>query len=143
MKKILTVSLFLLGTIISAQAQKLSPSRQLAYDIFKQLIEINTTDSVGNCTEAVEAMTAHLKAAGFPDEDIKILGQIPANKIWSCVIMAQVRASRFCCSRTLMWSKLSAKTGRLIRSLFSNRTDIITGAARRMIKRWRRFLWRI
>ena len=77
MKKILTVSLFLLGTIISAQAQKLSPPRQLAYDIFKQLIEINTTDSVGNCTEAVEEMAARLKAAGFPDEDITILGPNP------------------------------------------------------------------
>ena len=77
MKKILAVSLFLLGTIISAQAQKLSPPRQLAYDIFKQLIEINTTDSVGNCTEAVEEMAARLKAAGFPDEDITILGPNP------------------------------------------------------------------
>ncbi len=77
MKKILTISLFVLGTIVSAQAQKLLPPRQLAYDIFKQLIEINTTDSVGNCTEAVEAMAARFKAAGFPDEDIKILGPNP------------------------------------------------------------------
>lgn len=61
----------------SAQAQRLSPARQLAYDIFKQLIEINTTDSVGNCTAAAEAMAARFKAAGFADEDIKILGPNP------------------------------------------------------------------
>ncbi len=74
MKKLFLLLLFIFISLVSAQAQKLSPPRQLAYDIFKQLIEINTTDSVGNCTEAVEAMAARFKAAGFPDEDIKVLG---------------------------------------------------------------------
>ena len=31
-------------------------SRQLAHDVFKQLIEINTTDSVGSTTVAAEAI---------------------------------------------------------------------------------------
>jgi acetylornithine deacetylase/succinyl-diaminopimelate desuccinylase-like protein len=77
MKKSICLSLLILAFPITAQAQKLSPARQLAYDIFKQLIEINTTDSVGNCTEAAEAMAARLKAAGFPAEDIKVLGPHP------------------------------------------------------------------
>ena len=77
MKKIVIIFLLALATVANTQAQKLSPPRQLAYDIFKQLIEINTTDSVGNCTEAVKAMAARFKSAGFPDEDIKILGPTP------------------------------------------------------------------
>ena len=35
--------------------------KQLAHDIFKQLIEINTTDSVGNVTTAAEAMAKRLR----------------------------------------------------------------------------------
>ena len=77
MRKTLCLFILLFLFISSTQAQKLSPTRQLACDIFKQLIEINTTDAVGNCTEAVEAMAARFKAAEFPAEDIKILGPNP------------------------------------------------------------------
>src|SRR5438094_10087148 len=48
-----------------------------ARDIFKQLIEINTTDSVGNATTAANAMAARLKAAGFPPADIQVIGRDP------------------------------------------------------------------
>src|SRR5262249_28028780 len=46
----------------------------LAHGIFKQLIEINTTDSVGNVTTAAEAMAQRFRDAGFPDSDIHVLG---------------------------------------------------------------------
>jgi len=49
-------------------------TQKLSRDIFKQLIEINTTDSVGNVTAAAEAMAARLHAAGFPATDIQIIG---------------------------------------------------------------------
>jgi acetylornithine deacetylase/succinyl-diaminopimelate desuccinylase-like protein len=49
-------------------------TRQLAHDIFKQLIEINTTDSVGSVTAASEAMAKRFRDAGFPDSDIQVLG---------------------------------------------------------------------
>ncbi len=49
-------------------------TKQLAHDIFKQLIEINTTDSVGNVTTASEAVAQRLRDAGFPDSDIQVLG---------------------------------------------------------------------
>src|SRR6266536_1939993 len=52
-------------------------TRQLTRDIYKQLIEINTTDSTGNTTTAAEAMAARLKAAGFPAADIQVLGPAP------------------------------------------------------------------
>mgnify|MGYP001190307565 CR=1 FL=1 len=41
---------------LAAQAPALAPHQQLAHDIYKQLIEINTTDSVGSTTVAAEAM---------------------------------------------------------------------------------------
>jgi acetylornithine deacetylase/succinyl-diaminopimelate desuccinylase-like protein len=41
--------------------------------LYKELVEINTTASVGSCTAAAEAMGARLKAAGFPDSDVRVL----------------------------------------------------------------------
>jgi len=49
-------------------------TRQLSHDIFKQLIEINTTDSVGNVSTASEAMAQHFRDAGFPQSDLHLLG---------------------------------------------------------------------
>jgi acetylornithine deacetylase/succinyl-diaminopimelate desuccinylase-like protein len=49
-------------------------TRQLAHDIFKQLIEINTTDSVGNVSTAAQAMAQQLLEAGFPTADVSVLG---------------------------------------------------------------------
>jgi acetylornithine deacetylase/succinyl-diaminopimelate desuccinylase-like protein len=49
-------------------------TRQLSHDIFKELIEINTTDSVGNVTTAAEAMAKRLRDAGFPESDVQVLG---------------------------------------------------------------------
>jgi acetylornithine deacetylase/succinyl-diaminopimelate desuccinylase-like protein len=55
-----------------------SPHEQLARSIYKQLVEINTVDSVGSVTKAAEAMAARFRAAGFPDSDVKVL--IPDGK---------------------------------------------------------------
>jgi acetylornithine deacetylase/succinyl-diaminopimelate desuccinylase-like protein len=49
-------------------------TRQLSHDIFKQLIELNTTDSVGNVSTAAEAVAQRFRDAGFPDSDLRILG---------------------------------------------------------------------
>ncbi len=49
-------------------------TRRLARDIFQQLIEINTTDSVGSTTVAAEAMAKRLLDAGFPKSDVQVLG---------------------------------------------------------------------
>ena len=46
----------------------------MAHDIFKQLIEINTTDSIGNTTVAAQAMAKRLLDAGFPAADVVVLG---------------------------------------------------------------------
>jgi len=49
-------------------------TRQLSHDIFKQLIEINTTDSVGNVSTAAEAMAQRLRTTGFAASDIQVIG---------------------------------------------------------------------
>jgi acetylornithine deacetylase/succinyl-diaminopimelate desuccinylase-like protein len=74
---VLTACLIAAPARHSAQAIKLDAGQQLAREIFQQLIEINTTDSVGDCTAAARAMAERLKAAGFPDEDLKVLGPHP------------------------------------------------------------------
>jgi acetylornithine deacetylase/succinyl-diaminopimelate desuccinylase-like protein len=57
---------------------------QMAHDIFKQLVEINTTDSVGNVTTAAEAMAKRLRDAGFADKDVIVAG--PAEKKKNVVV---------------------------------------------------------
>ena len=49
-------------------------TRELSRDILKELIEINTTDSVGNTSVAAEAMAKRLLAAGFSPDDVLLLG---------------------------------------------------------------------
>lgn len=61
----------------SRHASSLPPHQQLARDLLEELIEINTTHSSGNTTTAAEAMAAHLIAAGFPAEDVQVLGPKP------------------------------------------------------------------
>src|SRR5947208_15799298 len=68
------VFLFLASRLVAPQS---SPFDTRARDIYKQLVEINTTDSVGNVTKAAEAMAARLKAAGFPAADVQLLGPDP------------------------------------------------------------------
>jgi len=58
----------------NSNAQMDKASKQLAHDIFKQLIEINTTDSVGNVTMAAEAMAQRFRQAGFPEGDVQVIG---------------------------------------------------------------------
>ncbi|HXQ78047.1 MAG TPA: M20/M25/M40 family metallo-hydrolase, partial [Gemmatimonadaceae bacterium] len=57
---------------------QLAPHQQRAREIYKELVEINTTDTpAGSVTKAAEAVAARLKAAGFADADIRLLGPAP------------------------------------------------------------------
>ena len=47
-------------------------------DLYRELVEINTTRSVGSCTRAAEAMRARLLDAGIPAADTQILA--PADR---------------------------------------------------------------
>ena len=57
----------------------LSVNQKLAHDIFKELIEINTTSTYGS-TKAAEAMASRLGSAGFPENDIKVTGPDPQHQ---------------------------------------------------------------
>ncbi len=59
----------------SAVAQTETPSadRALARAILRELVEINTTDSLGNTPRAARAMARRLVAAGFPAADVRVL----------------------------------------------------------------------
>ena len=73
---VLTVVLLLL-TSSSSPAQLNDTDKQLARDIFQQLIDINTTHSSGSTTVAAEAMAKRLRDAGFPASDIVVMGPDP------------------------------------------------------------------
>ena len=74
----LSVAILAIASGLSAAPPQLDDTaRRLTHDIYKQLIEINTTDSVGNTTTAAEAMAARLRAAGFPPSDIRVVGPNP------------------------------------------------------------------
>ena len=55
------------------QTEAPSADRALARDILRELIEINTTDSLGNTPRAARAMARRLVAAGFPAADVRVL----------------------------------------------------------------------
>jgi acetylornithine deacetylase/succinyl-diaminopimelate desuccinylase-like protein len=66
---------FLLSLLTLPTLSQVDPqSKQLSRDIFQQLIEINTTDSVGSTTVAANAMAKRLLDAGFPKQDVVVLG---------------------------------------------------------------------
>ena len=70
----LAVCGLLLALAPSSAADLDAATRDLSRDILKQLIEINSTDSVGSTTVAAEAMAKRLLDAGFTPGDVKVLG---------------------------------------------------------------------
>ena len=57
----------------AAQTETPAAGRRLARDILRELIEINTTDSLGNTPRAARVMAQRLLAAGFPAPDVRVL----------------------------------------------------------------------
>ena len=58
------------STAVPSGPRDLSAFQQLARGVYRQLVEINTVDSVGSTTVAAEAMAVRFKAAGFPAGDV-------------------------------------------------------------------------
>ena len=68
-------SAFIAGSLGAALlAQQDQDPHKLAFDIYKQLIETNTTESVGSMTTAANEVAERLRAAGFPASDVVVLG---------------------------------------------------------------------
>src|SRR3954466_6232118 len=57
-----------------AQSGSLAAHQQLARDVYKELIEINTVDGIGSTTVAAEAMARRFRDAGFPAADVQVFG---------------------------------------------------------------------
>jgi acetylornithine deacetylase/succinyl-diaminopimelate desuccinylase-like protein len=72
--RLLVCCLLVSATAVPALAQLDAQTKKLSRDIFQQLIEINTTDSVGSTTVAAKAMAQRLLDAGFAKEDVLVLG---------------------------------------------------------------------
>ena len=68
-----------LGLAGSARAadDALAPHQVLARDLFRTLIEIDTTHSSGDTTVAAKAVEKQLRAAGFAAEDVRVLEEVP------------------------------------------------------------------
>ena len=63
-----------------AQNPALTPDQALAREIFAELIGINTTLERGATTPAAEAVARRLRAAGFPEADVQVIGFAEKNK---------------------------------------------------------------
>jgi len=77
-KKLLAAAILVSVFPVAGALAQSTPNEQRARDLYKELIEINTTDTpAGSVTKAAEAMAARLRAAGFADADIHVLGPAP------------------------------------------------------------------
>ncbi len=56
----------------------LTAHQRLAHEVYKEMVETNTVDSVGSVTKAAEAVAARFRAAGFPAGDVQLL--VPPGK---------------------------------------------------------------
>src|SRR4029077_710619 len=80
----LLAAIFFFGVLSGAQAADTRSPEQAAFvEIYRELVEIDTTDSAGDSVRAAEAMAARvrarepwprrLRAGGFPAKDTQVL----------------------------------------------------------------------
>src|SRR6266702_6602652 len=73
-------SITFVGIAQIRSAETLTPHQQLGRDVYKELIETDTTHSTGDTTKAAELLARRIRGAGFPEADIQIIGPAPRNK---------------------------------------------------------------
>ena len=61
----------------SARAETRTAQQQLAVDVYKELVEINTVTATGDTARAAEAMAARLRASGFSESDVQVFTPAP------------------------------------------------------------------
>jgi acetylornithine deacetylase/succinyl-diaminopimelate desuccinylase-like protein len=80
-KSMIALLYLILGIVMSPftanAVEALSPSQRLTLDIYKELIEIDTTTATGDTARAAEAMARRLQDAGFPDADVQLFSPAP------------------------------------------------------------------
>jgi acetylornithine deacetylase/succinyl-diaminopimelate desuccinylase-like protein len=60
------------AAIPATAAETLRPDQVAYRELFRELVETNTTLSAGSCTEAAGKMAARLRKAGLPEQDIHL-----------------------------------------------------------------------
>ena len=92
------------------------PDQQLFLDIFRELVEIDTTDSAGDTVRAAQAMAARLRDGGVPAPDVRVVSSGPRKGN----LVARLRGSGarrpLPCSPISTWWKRGARTGTPTRS---------------------------
>ena len=82
---------FCLAAVAGSVTAAPSADEQAFRALYKELVEINTTLSVGSCTKAAEAMRAYLYAAGLPKSDAQVL--VPPDRPKSGNLVAILRGT--------------------------------------------------
>ena len=61
---------------LNAQTTR-TPAQQLARDVYRELIGINTVTPTGDTAKAAQAMAARLRTGGFPAADVQVFTPAP------------------------------------------------------------------
>ncbi len=61
-------------------AESLTPYQKLGREIYRDLVETDTTHSSGDTTKAAEMLARRFRAAGFPETDVQVIGPETTNK---------------------------------------------------------------
>ncbi|MET3528432.1 M20/M25/M40 family metallo-hydrolase [Phenylobacterium koreense] len=93
MIRTISVAALLAATALAspAMAQDLRPDQLAFRDLYKELIETNTTLSSGSCTAAAQAMAARMKAAGYADADLQVIA--PADRPKDGALVATLKGA--------------------------------------------------
>ncbi len=73
MKNLLLILLLAFALPLPAQQEQLSEHALKTFEIFKTIIEVDTSKAMGNTPKVARYLADELIAAGFPEEDIEIL----------------------------------------------------------------------
>ena len=153
----LAVTALLFAAVIHAQGSAASATEgsanALARSIFQELIEINTTDSVGSVTTAAAAMAKRFRAAGFRQNDLALLGPNAIAVIrvvntsgggceadataWACELAARAAATigsavvALGCGgpNSVRWGRMSARIAGVIPITRPSSSRVSSGAA--------------
>ena len=84
----LFLSAFLIAS--AAQAESADAGKSAFREIYREMVEIDSSPTTGSCTKVVRAAEARLTAAGFAADDLAVV--IPADKPDDGNLVARIRA---------------------------------------------------
>jgi acetylornithine deacetylase/succinyl-diaminopimelate desuccinylase-like protein len=73
----IAAAIILVGVLTSTARAQTTRWDSVARSLFKELVEINTSQSAGSTLQAAQAMATRLRTYGFPDSDVVVLQNAP------------------------------------------------------------------